>query len=312
MTKQQTIKEAMSIINKNRQEAERLADYNYSTALKNKNFKNNEASIADITIKIAKKEVAGESVESEQKLLDSLEKEKVKLLKTLKLTPSDIVPNYSCKKCNDKGIVNNKYCTCLENEINKILMKGMGLDIDKTHTFENCDDKFLKENSLDKIYATIKTWVNKYPDSKFKNFTFLGKTGTGKTYLTECIANALIKKYEVVNFVTAFNLNEKMLAYHTTFDDSKASILEPILNCSTLIIDDLGTEPMLKNVTKEYLYLIINERALAGKSTIVTSNLTQDDIIKTYGERIYSRLFNKTTCITHNFTSKDLRVNHKK
>ena len=99
-----------------------------------------------------------------------------------------------------------------------------------------------------------------------------------------------------------------MLNYHTTFDSQKNSILEPFLTCSCLIIDDLGTEPILKNVTKEYLYLIINERMVNDKSTIISTNLTPDQIIDRYGERIFSRLFNKTNCLKLEFTSSDLRL----
>lgn len=308
MTRQQLLKQAKSIIAARKAKAEGIAEANYTKALENVAFKTNESNIANLTMTIARLEMDNKNTDTENALLATLNKERIRILKNIGLTSSDIVPNYSCKKCNDTGIVNGKFCKCLESEINNILMKDISGAVDKSHTFESCSSKFLADNNLEKTYKIMQEWVKKYPESKYKNIVLLGNPGTGKTYLTDCIANGLISKHEVVNFVTAFNLNNSMLNYHTTFDDSKGSIIEPFLNCPVLIIDDLGTEPILKNITKEYLYLIVNERIINNKCTIISSNLTPNEIIDRYGERIYSRLFNKLNCLTVNFTGKDLRL----
>lgn len=308
MTRQQLLKQAKSTIAARKAKAEAIAETNYTKALENVAFKTNESNIANLTMTIARLEMDNKNTDTENALLATLNKERIRILKNIGLTSSDIVPNYSCKKCNDTGIVNGKFCKCLESEINNILMKDISGAVDKSHTFESCSSKFLADNNLEKTYKIMQEWVKKYPESKYKNIVLLGNPGTGKTYLTDCIANGLISKHEVVNFVTAFNLNNSMLNYHTTFDDSKGSIIEPFLNCPVLIIDDLGTEPILKNITKEYLYLIVNERIINNKCTIISSNLTPNEIIDRYGERIYSRLFNKLNCLTVNFTGKDLRL----
>lgn len=308
MTRQQVLKNAKSIISARKRDAEAKAEANYALALQDISFRTNETNIANATMEIAKLEMQNKDTSSETELLKTFNKERTKILKKLGFTLRDIEPQYFCKKCNDTGVFNNNVCKCLEVEINNILMKDISCAVDKSHTFENCKESFLKENNLDKIYKTTFDWVNKYPSSKYKNIILLGKAGAGKTYLTDCIANGLIKKQEFVNFVTAFNLNNSMLNYHTTFDDSKNSILEPFLTCPVLIIDDLGTEPILKNITKEYLYLIVNERIINGKCTIISSNLTPNEIIDRYGERIYSRLFNKTNCLSFNFQNADLRL----
>lgn len=308
MTRQQLLKQAKSTIAARKAKAEGIAEANYTKALENVAFKTNESNIANLTMTIARLEMDNKNTDTENALLATLNKERIRILKNIGLTSSDIVPNYSCKKCNDTGIVNGKFCKCLESEINNILMKDISGAVDKSHTFESCSSKFLADNNLEKTYKIMQEWVKKYPESKYKNIVLLGNPGTGKTYLTDCIANGLISKHEVVNFVTAFNLNNSMLNYHTTFDDSKGSIIEPFLNCPVLIIDDLGTEPILKNITKEYLYLIVNERIINNKCTIISSNLTPNEIIDRYGERIYSRLFNKLNCLTVNFTGKDLRL----
>ena len=312
MNKSQIINKAKTIIAQNKQRAEDTASANLAKAKQNVAFDTNSRNLDNLELQIAKIEFEGKDAKTENELLKVLQKERKSILQTLKMQESDFTPNYSCKKCNDTGVVNNKYCSCLDIEINKILTQDLGLNIYKSHTFDSCDQKFLENNNLTKEYKTLNTWVNKFPTSKYKNFVFVGPAGGGKTYLTECIANALINKQVVTNFVTAFNLNNLMLKYHTTFDETKDNILDGYINCPVLIIDDLGTEPILKNVTKEYLYLILNERIINDRSTIITTNLSPDGIIDRYGERIFSRMFNKQNCLKINFEKGDLRIKLKK
>ena len=107
--------------------------------------------------------------------------------------------------------------------------------------------------------------------------------------------------------VTAFAANDRFLKYHTTFDENKSAYLDTMLDCALLVIDDLGTESILKNVTLEYLYQLVNERNTRGKLTLITTNLFPDNILSRYGERIYSRLFDKSLSFTAYLTGKDIR-----
>ena len=110
-----------------------------------------------------------------------------------------------------------------------------------------------------------------------------------------------------VVFVTAFTFLNRALSYHTSFDQGRADMLTPLLDCDVLIIDDLGTESVLKNVTAEYLYLVVNQRQLRGLTTVITSNLSVDGVAARYGERIASRLFDRTLCYTAEFDFADIR-----
>lgn len=69
--------------------------------------------------------------------------------------------------------------------------------------------------------------------------------------------------------------------------EEKLQYLEPLIDCDLLIIDDLGTEPLYRNVSGEYLYTIINERKITKKHTLISTNLSLDDILNRYGERIF-------------------------
>ena len=135
----------------------------------------------------------------------------------------------------------------------------------------------------------------------------MGKTGTGKTFLASCVADALVKKDKSVMFVSAFDLNVRLLKHHTSFDNERLSHIEPLIDCDMLVIDDLGSESIYKNVTVELFYHVINERYNRGKSTLITTNLTLDEMTSRYGERTCSRLFDKRLCFAREFDFADNR-----
>jgi len=74
-----------------------------------------------------------------------------------------------------------------------------------------------------------------------------------------------------------------------------------------LVIDDLGSETKLNNVSEEYLYLVLNERMAKKRSTVITTNLDYEQISARYGERIASRLFDKNNSIVTSVSNTDLR-----
>ena len=75
-----------------------------------------------------------------------------------------------------------------------------------------------------------------------------------------------------------------------------------------LVIDDLGSEPRYRNVTCEYLLLVLEERSSRKLSTVITTNLSPDDIMRQYNERIYSRMCDKRGSLFLPFTGDDLRL----
>ena len=90
--------------------------------------------------------------------------------------------------------------------------------------------------------------------------------------------------------MSAYEFNALMLKIHTSPIAERNALIHDVITADLLLIDDLGTEPMLKNVTVEYLLLVIEERQTKGRATLVTTNLDTDGILLRYGERIYSRL----------------------
>jgi DNA replication protein DnaC len=93
--------------------------------------------------------------------------------------------------------------------------------------------------------------------------------------------------------LTAFRLFDILEKNKFSKDEESAHAasnqFDYILDCDLLIIDDLGTE-MNNSFTNSQLYLIINERLLRQKSTIISTNLTLTNINTIYGERVFSRI----------------------
>lgn len=240
-----------------------------------------------------------ENEQKERKILAKLRKEQGEIIAAHGYKPNSITPQYGCKLCSDSGIVKGKHCKCLKDEIRRLL-------------FEQCqifnpEFTFANNKSKSKAFSLMKDWCDKFPNSNFKNIVMVGASGVGKTYLCSCIANSLIERETDVLFVTAYNLNQKFLQTHVADVADKQELIDAYESVQVLIIDDLGTEPMLKNVTEEYFFALINERLSRGLNTIVSTNLSMSGIITRYSERFFSRLTDIRTCLAMELVGEDKR-----
>ncbi len=245
-------------------------------------------------------EAKGEKTNGE-KLKKTLEKNEA-IRKKLGLIP----PEPRCPICGDTGRTNGKFCDCAVALAVRSNSGELGIPL---HSFEEVDFSVYgdeKENYR-KLFSQVETICSTYPNNKKRCLVLGGGTGNGKTYLAGCAAKRLLERGLSVMALTAFAANDRFLKYHTCFDGGKAEALEPLLDCSALIIDDLGTESILKNVTLEYLYQVINERNTSGKLTLITTNLTPERLLSRYGERIYSRLFDKSLSFATYLKANDIR-----
>jgi DNA replication protein DnaC len=166
-------------------------------------------------------------------------------------------------------------------------------------SFRYYSDDYLDEASglsplsnMQKIVAYCKSFI-KHFNSNHDNLLLLGNTGVGKTFLANCIAKELLDRGYTVIYLTAFRLFDILEKYKFGKDNDNSyhasNQFDYILDCDLLIIDDLGTE-FYNSFTNSQLYLIINERLLRKKSTIISTNLSLSDINTNYSERIYSRI----------------------
>jgi len=167
-------------------------------------------------------------------------------------------------------------------------------------------EKTPRENKmpeLKKIYDLLGRYTLEFPSRK--NLVLVGAVGTGKTYAAQTVASKLLDRTFSVIFVTAFTLVQRFKDYIFNFENAA---LNNLLTCDLLVIDDLGTEPKIKNISDEYLLNVINERQAQGKPFIITTNLSLEDILERYDERLTSRILSKTSSVVIEMKGKDLRL----
>jgi len=157
---------------------------------------------------------------------------------------------------------------------------------------------------LKKTYDILNKYVSAFPSSK--NLVFIGGAGTGKTYAAQYAGARLLDRGFSVIFTTAFSLIQRFKDYIFNFEHAA---LGPLLTCDLLIIDDLGTEPKIKNISDEYLLNVINERLANNSPFLITTNLSPEDILARYDERLTSRILSKQSSVVIEFKGKDLRLN---
>ena len=220
----------------------------------------------------------------------------------------NISPQYECSKCNDTGYITkgNKttMCSCMKQRIIDEYYNKSNLNRLSHETFQEFDDSlysdtvdFDKYNSkvsprenINKIKKIANSFIKNFENADTKNLLFLGTAGTGKTFLSSCIANEIISKGHTVLYQTAPILLDSIFKYKYKSDEKTNKIYDDLFNVDLLIIDDLGTESGSAAKFSE-LFSIINSRMLnPNTKTIISSNLDWSQISKAYDNRITSRL----------------------
>lgn len=289
MNKQQILQLAQRQIDERRFKAEEQRDRLLFKLRQNPRYKEGERQL-----RIA--QINGDSTEKIERLQAQLDL----VLKDLGIKKSLLRPQYSCKICGDTGRVNNLPCVCLKNEYNKLLSTQSKVP-NRSFTFENSSESN-KHNVA--VYKKAKEAI----ELGDKNILLTGNTGLGKTYLITACANLAVELNRSALFYTAYDINSAFLEAHLSDYQTRQSILDLLTDVDVLVIDDLGTEINYKNVTAEYLFVIINERITNKKQTIVSTNLTLPELRERYDERIFSRLVNQSSTIIAQLEGADKRI----
>lgn len=253
------------------------------------------------------------NTEFENELL-KLKNEKKEILKKEKIDEDFFVPKYECEKCKDTGYItfNNQkteMCNCLKQKLINISYNKSNLNNLQKENFNNFNDKIFSDEvnvkkynmnlspreNINNIKKASKEFINNFDKIETKNLLFTGNTGLGKTFMTNCIANELLKKGKTVLYQTAPVLLETII--DNKFNKYKTSntnnFYEQVLEAELLIIDDLGTES-LNSMKLSELFTIINSRTLNLNNkitkTIISTNLSIEKIFNNYEERIGSRI----------------------
>ena len=171
--------------------------------------------------------------------------------------------------------------------------------------------RFPEENGQRGQMASVRRFCEDYadsfPETRFTNLLLTGSGGLGKTFLLNCIYERAASRGFAAIRVTAFRMFEAMRRQHMGNSEGEMDF-EQLLTVPLLLIDDLGSEPMMRNVTVEYLFTLLNERMAARRHTVIATNLSPMQIKETYGERVASRLLDRSRCAAMMLTGKDLRL----
>jgi DNA replication protein DnaC len=237
--------------------------------------------------------------------------------------PADYLdPVYTCPDCRDTGFVGGQKCHCFRQAIiNTVYAQS---NIRSILARENFDTFSFDYYAADEINSTtglsalataqnaVRTchlFIDDF-DNKPKNLFFYGKTGVGKTFLSNCVARELLDRGYSVIYFTAFQLFDILSKGVFEKDSDAIAAHQNIFDCDLLVIDDLGTE--LSNAfTTSQLFLCVNERLLRGKSTIISTNLGLNQIVDVYSERTFSRICDAYTLINL-FSKVDIRIQKRK
>lgn len=277
--------------------------------------------ISSMSVRRAKEYIGGN--QSALTGLDSeiarLSQEKLDILARAGYSTDVFEPHYTCADCQDTGYINNRKCHCfLQAEMEYVYQQSNIKALLERENFNTFSLDYYAEDMIDPIsglsslklaqsaLAKCKAFVADF-GAQTNNLLIYGNTGTGKTFLTNCIAKELLDQGYSVIYFSAFQLFD-VLAKHAFDRGASHQEYQNIFNCDLLIIDDLGTE-IPNTFTTSKFFQCINERILRGKSTIISTNLTQKNIADIYSERISSRITSHFTMVK--MYGRDIRIEKK-
>ncbi|HMM32058.1 MAG TPA: ATP-binding protein [Clostridia bacterium] len=225
-----------------------------------------------------------------QALIDRMNQEEAAILKLHGLECDYLKPRYRCALCSDTGYVGESektMCRCLIQRLTQNRFETSHLHPqERFETFRT--DVYPSETQKKlalKARQKCESYADAFPENDPKSLLITGNSGLGKSFLLNCIANRVYERGHGVYKLTAYNLIETVMK-GIRGNAGMPDFVSPEL----LIIDDLGTEQMIKNITCETLFSVINERQSSGKATLIATNLSREKLIDFYGERLYSRL----------------------
>ena len=163
---------------------------------------------------------------------------------------------------------------------------------------------YSQRDLMNVIRKTCEQYAENYPDVPVKDMLLMGQSGLGKTFLMHAMAKKLIQRGQNVLIISAYKfLDVARKAYMS----GNVEELDTLMDADVLMIDDMGVEPLMENITIPQWFNLINERQLRGKGTILSTNLMEDELRRRYTERIASRLMNNTQCRLVQFAGEDVR-----
>ncbi len=270
-----------------------------------------ERELCSVSAKAAIAAISGNkaSAESLKAHAATLRAEKEKLLGGIDIEAH----RFACASCGDTGYLpNGKICECVKAIAKELSHKKLCEDmpIDKC-SFDNFSLSYYSDAAvgnttpkkrMTQVLKVCRAFADNF-DNHSDNLLFLGGTGLGKTHLSLAIAAAVLGGDRSVIYGSAQNLINKLSSETFSYSGS-TDISESILGCDLLVIDDLGSE-MPTSFSQSCIFNIINTRIMRGLSTVISTNLTLEELEKQYTARVASRMIGSYTLLQ--FLGNDIR-----
>ena len=234
--------------------------------------------------------------------------------------PEDYLqPVYRCPLCKDTGYVGepvHEPCVCLKRAVLNKLYQNEGLQGLEYQNFKTFDESIFPDTPIEgkklsqrayiqRYRVFCEEYANSFKPGEGKGLLLCGRSGLGKTFLMNCVAQRVLELGYSVVVISAYKLVELMRSYQ--FDGRGAEQVQDILTCDLLAIDDLGSEPMLRGITLSAIYHIVNERNNANRAIVVTTNCSSDLLYEKYDDRIAARLTAPSKMSVIEFMGVDVR-----
>lgn len=223
---------------------------------------------------------------------------------------------YTCNRCKDTGFIGKEKCSCYKQKLIRIHYRNTDLSrlLEKNNfdnfKFEyynssnNGPEKFSPKENMEIMVSKAWNFIKNFNETD-ENLLFYGNSGTGKTFLSHCIAKELLDKGYFVVYKTAEDLIKSLKDVKF---NGNTELEDYLINCDLLIIDDLGTE-MSSEFSKTELFNLLNSKLLKQKKMLVSTNYSLDGLLNIYSERITSRLMGNFNLFK--FYGNDIRLQKK-
>ena len=234
-----------------------------------------------------------------------LQAEKARLLAEHGFPPDALDDRPDCPRCGDTGWVGASMCSCLKElcaqeqirELSKLLDLGeqsfdtFSLDLYSPLPWPG--EELSPRENMEFILEVCSNYARKFGRFYFRNLFLTGAPGLGKTFLSACIARTVSEQGFSVVYDTAVNVFARFEEQKFARDREEAGEARDdtrrYLGCDLLILDDLGSE-MTTPFVQSALYTLINSRLAADRRTVISSNLSMDQVRQRYTPQIASRL----------------------
>lgn len=276
-------------------------------------FEENETRIREIGFALIRASIEGRDANELAREMEDAKKKRFEILKSAGYDETALIPPYTCPMCEDTGIRNGAICDCKralmlasrfhDHELSRKL---------EVENFETYDLSLYEDGGVgsprdhartarDKLYR----FAERYPESAGENYYLFGPVGTGKTFLLHAVTKALIEKRVPVVYQSAYELVENVKDATFAYDRAEESDAKKILEAPVLLIDDLGTE-ILNGLTISMLFEVISVRSRYGRTTMISTNLSPNELEARYAPRIASRILGGYRLMP--LTGRDLRL----